>query len=207
MPFTAEQSQALLLIARRAVEAAVCGREPPAVVTSDAALDAMTHGVFVTIKTHGRLRGCIGRFAGDQPLPQLVAMMAVAAATQDPRFTQNRLKPEELCDCHIDISVLSPMERIANPLDFQLGVHGIQIRSGTRFGCFLPQVGPEAGWSAEELLRQCCARKAGLDPDAWRNGQVEVYRFTTEMIEEPHVSEQTPQVRDFAPVVVQATSC
>lgn len=158
-------------------------------------------GVFVTIKTAGQLRGCIGRFVGDVPLYQLVSSMAVAAATQDPRFAQNRLRPEELCDCHIEISVLSPLQRIENPLDFQIGVHGISIRAGQRTGCFLPQVGPEAGWTPQEMLSQCCARKAGLSPDAWRIGELEVYRFSAEIIEEPHLRE-APQMA-FGSVVVQ----
>ncbi len=201
MPFTPDQRHALLLIARRAIEAAVCGREAPALHSGDPTLDAMIHGAFVTIKTHGRLRGCIGRFVGDRPLPQLVALMAVSAVTQDPRFTNNRLRPDELCDCHIDISVLSPMERLANPLDFEVGRHGILVRSGNRNGCFLPQVGPEAGWNAEQLLSECCSRKAGLSSDAWRGGEVEVFRFTAEVIAEPRLHEAQPI--NFDPVLVQ----
>jgi AmmeMemoRadiSam system protein A len=200
MAFTPDQCSTLLAIARRMMEAAVCGRQPPTLAVDDPALNTYA-GVFVTIKTNGQLRGCIGRFVGELPLHQLVANMAVAAAAQDPRFANNRLQPHDLCDCHVEISVLSPLERIANPLDFQIGVHGISIRCGQRTGCFLPQVGPEAGWTPEEMLRQCCTRKAGLSPDAWRTGEVEVFRFTAEIIEEPDLRE-APQM-SFGPVVVQ----
>lgn len=188
MPLTPEQRPTLLLIARRTIEAVVCGRQPPAFAVDDPELNRLS-GVFVTIRTRGQLRGCIGRFVGDAPLHQLVARMAVAAATHDPRFANNRLRPHELCDCHIDISVLSPLELIAEPLDFQIGTHGIHVRSGQRSGCFLPQVGPDAGWTPEQMLTQCCARKAGLAPDAWRTGGVEVRRFTAEVIEEPELRE------------------
>lgn len=189
MVLSPDQRLTLLLIARRAVEAAVCGRELPVLATNDAQLDEALCGVFVTIKTNGQLRGCIGRFVDDHPLSQLVGTMAVSAATQDPRFASNRLRPHELCDCHIGLSVLSVLERITNPLDFEIGKHGIYLRSGNRTGCFLPQVGPDAGWTAEQMLTQCCARKAGLAGDAWRNGDVEVFRFTAEVIEEPHFHE------------------
>jgi AmmeMemoRadiSam system protein A len=196
MVLSPDQRLTLLLVARRAIEAAVCGRELPVLATRDVQLDESLCGVFVTIKTNGQLRGCIGRFVGDHPLPQLVGMMAVSAASQDPRFASNRLQPHELCDCHIELSVLSPLERIANPLDFEIGKHGIYLRAGNRTGCFLPQVGPDAGWTAEQMLTQCCARKAGLAGDAWRNGEVEVFRFTAEVIEEPLLSEVSPVAID-----------
>src|SRR5262245_33779881 len=125
MVLSSEQRLTLLLVARRAIEAAVCGREPPALATHDVQLDEARCGVFVTIKTNGQLRGCIGRLVGDYPLTQLIGMMAFSAATQDPRFASNRLRSDELCECHIELSVLSPLERLADPLDFEIGKHGI----------------------------------------------------------------------------------
>lgn len=56
MPLSPEQRGTLLLIARRAVEASVCSRQPPCRVTGDPVLDVMLCGVFVTIKTD-RLAG------------------------------------------------------------------------------------------------------------------------------------------------------
>ena len=44
-------------------------------------------GAFVTITKHGDLRGCIGNIIGQEPLYETVRDMAVAAASQDPRFT------------------------------------------------------------------------------------------------------------------------
>jgi AmmeMemoRadiSam system protein A len=203
MPLNADQHATLLLIARRTIEAVVCGRHPPTFVVDDPELSRLS-GVFVTVRTRGQLRGCIGRFVGDAPLHQLVARMAVAAATQDPRFANHRLRPHELCDCHITISILSPLERVANPLDFQIGTHGILVRSGQRTGCFLPQVGSDADWTAEQMLTQCCARKAGLAADAWRRGEVEVSRFTTEVVAEPELREPPqPSPASDPAVIVQ----
>jgi AmmeMemoRadiSam system protein A len=174
----------LLGIARGAVEAAVQGRaaEPPR--CDDPEL-SQQQGAFVTLKTHGRLRGCIGQFIARQPLCRVVHEMAVAAATEDPRFFAMRLRPAEMEALEIEVSVLSPLRRVKDPLaEVELGTHGIYIRSGPRGGCFLPQVATETGWSKEEFLCECCAGKAGLPPYAWKDPQTEVLVFTAEVIEE-----------------------
>jgi len=142
------------------------------------------HGAFVTLKTQGKLRGCIGRLASDAPLYKLVSEMAVSAAIEDPRFERNRIQPSELDDLEIEISILSPLQKIGNPLDMELGKHGIYIKKGFRNGCFLPQVAAETGWTKEEFLSQCCHTKAGLSPDAWKEKDTEVYVFTAEIIPE-----------------------
>lgn len=140
------------------------------------------NGAFVTLRLHGKLRGCIGRMVSDIPLDRLVSEMAVSAATNDPRF--NKIQPSELDDLEIEISVLSPLQKVENPLDLELGRHGIYIRKGFANGCFLPQVATETGWTKEEFLSQCCSSKAGLSPDAWKKKTVEVYVFTAEIISE-----------------------
>lgn len=185
--FTEEQRSLLLRIARRSIEAAVAGQPAPPPFCQDPQLLHPT-GAFVTIKDEaGQLRGCIGRLTFDLPLTNAVARMAAAAATQDPRFQNQRLRTEELADCRIEISVLSPSERIDNPLDFENGRHGIEVRQGRRTGCFLPDVATEWQWTNAEMLEQCCRQKAGLDIDAWRRGEVEVFRFTVVRIAEPVV--------------------
>ena len=111
-------------------------------------------------------------------------MMAIAAAAEDPRFVGMRIRPSELPRLQVEISVLSALERIENPLDIELGTHGIYIKRGTRSGCFLPQVATETGWSKEEFLSQCCAGKAGLPANAWEGSDTEVLVFTAQIIEE-----------------------
>ena len=71
-----------------------------------------------------------------------------------------------------------------NPLDIELGVHGIHVKRGWSSGCFLPQVATETGWSKEEFLSNCCSHKAGLPPDAWKDSKTEVLVFTAEVVEE-----------------------
>ena len=132
---------------------------------------------FVTLKNHGRLRGCLGTFLPQAPLYQTVAEMARAAA-QDFRFLGNPVTSAELGDIDIEISVLTPLEKVSDPMkEIELGRHGIYLVGQGRTGCFLPQVATETGWSKEEFLSHCAGDKAGLAPDAWKKPGVTVYRF------------------------------
>jgi len=180
---TDDQKCLLLGLARDAVAAAVCRRRLPQVASDDPQLNEKC-GAFVTLKSAGQLRGCIGQFVTDQPLLLTVRQMAVAATTQDPRFVANRISPDEVADLEIEISVLSPLKRTDDPLSLQLGKHGIYIKRGLQSGCFLPQVADETGWTREEFLSQCCQGKAGLPPEAWRQVETEVYLFTAEIIKQ-----------------------
>ena len=170
----------LLGIARDAVRDAVQGREISVPEVEEAELNALC-GCFVTLKQGDHLRGCIGRFVSDCPLVESVVEMGRAAACEDPRFVNHRIVPDELSRLHLEISVLSPLQRTDNPLDLRLGVDGIYIKRGHASGCFLPQVATETGWSQEEFLSICCAHKAGLPSDAWQDPQTEVYLFTAEV--------------------------
>ena len=179
-----ERARARLIeLARRTVEAAVKGEPTPQTTIDDPELQGK-QGAFVTLKTMGRLRGCIGRFVSDLPLWQTVRAMAVASAAEDPRFVGNRITPAELDSVDMEISVLSPLKKVESPLDIELGTHGIYIRRGMRTGCFLPQVATETGWSKEEFLSNCCSHKAGLPADAWKDPETEVFIFTAEIIGE-----------------------
>jgi len=173
----------LVAIARQSVAAAVAGQPQPRFQATHPDL-RQACGCFVTLRTSGRLRGCIGCFEASQPLYQVVAEMAESSARRDPRFVFDPLRPEELHDLVIEVSILSPLERIDDPLDFELGSHGIYIKQGGAGGCFLPQVAEETGWSKEEFLTQCASGKAGLPADAWKDPATEVYRFTCEIITE-----------------------
>jgi AmmeMemoRadiSam system protein A len=175
-----EQKQILLKAARDAVEAVVKGDNLCVFESDDPALNANC-GCFVTLKTQGRLRGCIGQFTSEIPLIELVAEMAKSSVSADPRFVHDRLTVDELNQLGIEISVLSPLERTDDPLSLRPGTDGIYIKKGFASGCFLPQVATEAGWSKEEFLSYCCAHKAGLSSDAWKDPDTEVYLFTAEV--------------------------
>jgi len=174
------QKQTLLKVAHDTVEAVIKRRPQQRAVSDDSGLNAPC-GCFVTLKNKGRLRGCIGQFTSDSPLIELVAQMAKASATGDPRFFGDRITVRELDMLDIEISVLSPLQRTDDPLSLRLGVDGIYIKRGRASGCFLPQVATETGWSKEEFLSYCCEHKAGLAADAWKDPTTEVYLFSAEI--------------------------
>jgi AmmeMemoRadiSam system protein A len=178
-----EEKGVLLDIARNSIGSAIQGT--PIDVTQfqiNTQESKAEHGVFVTLRTDGKLRGCIGRLVSHTPLRKLVSEMAVSAALEDTRFENNKIQISELDGLKIEISVLSTLQRLENPLELELARHGIYIKRGLRNGCFLPQVASETGWSKEEFLTQCCHGKAGLSPDAWKDKDTEVYVFTAEII-------------------------
>jgi hypothetical protein len=135
-------------------------------------------GVFVTIKCHGELRGCLGTLENRRGLVQEVARCAADSASEDPRFSA--VSADELPDLQLEVSVLGPLERIEpGPDSFSIGEHGLVVEQGAKKGLLLPQVATEWGWTPEQFLRQTCL-KAGLSPDAWQRG-AEVYRFSAEV--------------------------
>jgi len=179
-----DSRRTLLGIARRSVEAAVAREPRPDFEAAEPELQAH-RGAFVTLKNQGRLRGCIGQFTAAEPLWQVVAAMAESAATRDYRFFGDPVTAAEVPGLRIEISVLSPMTPIDDPLDIELGVHGIYVRGpGGRGGTYLPQVATEHHMTKEQFLSSCCSRKAGLAPDAWRTGEAEVLVYTAEVFGE-----------------------
>ena len=174
------QKQTLLKVARDTVEAVIKSGPIPKPISDDPQLNAHC-GCFVTLKNRERLRGCIGRFISDIPLIELVVEMAKASATGDPRFFADPITVGELEQLDVEISVLSPLEETDDPLSLRLGIDGIYIKKGRASGCFLPQVATETGWSKEEFLSYCCAHKAGLAANAWKDPETEIYLFTAEV--------------------------
>ncbi len=141
------------------------------------------HGAFVTLRKGGHLRGCIGTFSTDAELPVTIAEMA-RSATRDPRFCGMPITSSELSEIRIELSILSPLSKIDDPLDFEMGVHGLYLRHGSATGCFLPEVGAEQGWDLARLLTELCRQKAHLSPEAWRDAEAEVFVYTTQKIRE-----------------------
>ncbi len=124
-------------------------------------------GVFVTLKKHGDLRGCIGSIVATEPLFQGVIRNTVNAAIHDPRFPP--MTSAEEPDVDIEISVLTPPRDVPGPDDILVGRDGVILGRGNSRAVFLPQVAPEQGWDLDTMLTYL-ARKAGLPGDAWRSG-------------------------------------
>jgi AmmeMemoRadiSam system protein A len=169
-----EERQLLLRTARQSIEAHLRGAELELPEARGALGEA--RGAFVTLKRRADedLRGCIGRMTSNLPLLETVAVMAVAAATEDGRFEPVTL--EELPGITIEISALGPLRPI-RPEDVEVGRHGLLLSLGRRRGVLLPQVPVEHGWDRETFLAHTCW-KAGLPEDAWRDPSVELLGFT-----------------------------
>ncbi len=178
--FTNEEKKELLRIARTTLEKYLRKERVPEFIPITEKLKEK-RGVFVTLKKHGELRGCIGYIQGVKPLYEAVSTMAINSATEDPRFPPVKL--EELKEIKIEITVLSPLKRISEPKEIEVGRHGIYIQKGSYAGLLLPQVATENNWTREQFLAHTC-RKAGLAPSAWKDKSTEIYIFTGEIIKE-----------------------
>ncbi|HID23498.1 MAG TPA: AmmeMemoRadiSam system protein A, partial [Planctomycetaceae bacterium] len=122
-------------------------------------------GVFVTLKKHGRLRGCIGEIFPIRPLYKAVMAQAINAGLADRRFPP--VRASELDEIEFEISVLTPPRSVSSYQDIVIGRHGIVLKKAGRSAVFLPQVAVEQGWDLEATLNHL-ARKAGLTQEAWR---------------------------------------
>ena len=182
---TTNQKKRLLEIARKAIEEYLANGKRLDFKEDDPQLTSIS-GAFVTLHNRRELRGCIGNIIGQKPLFETVSDMAIASASGDPRFPA--LSQEEFKEVDIEISVLTPLKRITGIDEFQLGIHGVLVKSGFSQGVFLPQVATETGWSKEEFLSQLCAHKAGLSPDAWKDAKTELYIFSAQVFSENPLS-------------------
>ena len=169
-----EERRFLRDVAGHAVEAAVRNQaapDPRALAVKmgiDLSPSLTAHrGAFVTLTTGGHLRGCIGYIEGVKPLMDAVADNGRSAAVKDPRFSP--VSVAELAEIHIEVSALTPMVSVAGPEEIVIGRHGVILAKEGRRAVFLPQVAPEQGWDRETTLTHL-ALKAGLEPDAWRQG-------------------------------------
>jgi len=110
------------------------------------------------------------------PLYRMIGEMALSAAFRDYRF--GAVEKQELPDLAFEISVLSPLIKINDATEIELGKHGILIEDRGRSGVFLPQVATETGWSKEEFLGHCSRDKAGLGWDGWKKANLYVFTAT-----------------------------
>jgi AmmeMemoRadiSam system protein A len=185
LPLCSELRHELLARARRAISEAASG-EPAARSESrhndDFRRDREENarGVFVTLHRRGQLRGCVGQIEACGPLGEVVERCAIAAAEEDPRFAP--VKPAEVAELEIEISLLSPLEPVA-PAAIEVGRHGLVVERGMQRGLLLPQVATERHWQWQRFLEETCV-KAGLERDAWKNPGTRTFAFTTEVFSE-----------------------
>jgi AmmeMemoRadiSam system protein A len=188
--YTAGERKFLLELARKTITRAANGDKLPTVDKAEISEKLrQTRACFVTLTKKGELRGCIGSIFPQEPLYEAVISRARAAALEDPRFTP--VRPEELKDIEIEISVLS----IPRPLEFKSpeelleklrpGVDGVVLRVGLRTSTFLPQVWEQL--PDKELFLNHLAEKAGLSASAWRQAETTVLTYQVEAFKESEI--------------------
>ncbi|MCP4455464.1 MAG: AmmeMemoRadiSam system protein A, partial [Planctomycetes bacterium] len=163
-----EDQQTLLALARRTMAYYLAHRKAPSPKDLNIEIsDALENkrAAFVTLKKHGRLRGCIGDIIPSVPLYQSVINNAIHAAIHDTRF--DSVTASELPALHIEISALTVPKPAASHKDIRIGTDGVILQKGSHSSVFLPQVAPEQGWDVTQTLTHL-ALKAGLASDAWK---------------------------------------
>ncbi len=184
--FSPENKKILLTLARDTLNEKIINGLDKAIDESD--IPGILHqpaGAFVSLhrKSDGKLRGCMGRFKASTPLLKLVKEMVVSAALKDFRFSP--LSRDELEDMDIEISVLSPLNKIENIDEIELGKHGIYISKDHHTGTFLPQVALTTGWNIEEFLGHCARNKAGIGWEGWK--EATIYTFEADIFSEKEI--------------------
>jgi AmmeMemoRadiSam system protein B/AmmeMemoRadiSam system protein A len=163
--------KALLRLARASLDRSVRGRPLPtpeeAGIAITPALEQVMGGFVTLTKAGHELRGCIGEIFPKRAIWKVVREQARNAALEDGRFEP--VTAEEAPGLHIEISALTPPRPVASYRDIVTGRHGMVLVKSGRSAVFLPQVAPEQGWDLATTLTHL-AMKAGLQPDAWREG-------------------------------------
>lgn len=190
-----EQEQKILLdIARSAIQSTIKGSQP---VPMEEVLEKFDlkyippqlqkdGATFVTITKDEELRGCIGTLEAYQPLFEDVREHAIAAATQDYRFSPIGI--EELSQIKIEISYLSEPEDFKYKDSQELlekvrpNIDGVTFIDGQRRATFLPQVWDKLP-NKEAFFDHLCL-KMGVPINTWRKGKLLVQIYQVEEFHE-----------------------
>lgn len=190
-PYTLEEQEVLLVLARQSVEAAAAGQRLGDVRLADFP-DSLQEkrACFVTLcyQQTGDLRGCTGTLSARLPLVSEVMTTAHQTALNDPRFPPVRVN--EIPYLHVEISVLTPLVQLEydSPEDLLAKlrplVDGVTLRIGMHQATFLPQVWERVPDPVRFLTM--LSEKMGLAGGSWRLPDMQVYTYQVHVIEEPH---------------------
>jgi len=182
-----DDGNVLLELAEKTVTEVVTDGTQPSVDVAGMP-DSLTRrrACFVTLTKKGELRGCIGSIFPQEELCRAAIERARSAATEDRRFAP--VKPEELDDLEIEVSVLT----IPRPLEYESPedllaklrpkVDGVVLQVERRQATYLPQVWDQIP-DPEEFMRHL-SQKAGLRPDGWRSPEAMVLTYQVQAFEQ-----------------------
>ncbi|WVN86345.1 uncharacterized protein L203_101508 [Cryptococcus depauperatus CBS 7841] len=138
-----------------------------------------------------RLRGCIGNFS-PMKLSEGLKEYALASAFKDHRFSP--IRASELPSMSCEVSLLTPLIPISDPLDWTPGIHGIHItfphpsgHSQVYSATYLPHVCPEQGWTREETVLSAISKagfrgKVVVGDKVWQSLKVKIYGSVKEPV-------------------------
>ncbi len=184
---TPERGPVLLAHARGAIAQAL---GLPVAAASDAEFLSRPGATFVTLKTHGELRGCVGSLQAHRPLREDVRDNARAAAFLDRRFAP--LGRAEYPRLAVEVSLLAPSQPLVVADEAELhaslrpGIDGLTLSYRQRRATFLPQV-----WDSLPEARAFVAalkRKLGVGTGFWSD-ELRVFRYTVDKWAEGDVAE------------------
>jgi len=163
-----KKSHPLVQLARQAVESYV---QKHVVIKPGELAPEMKEraGVFVSLKKHGQLRGCIGTFEPTQAsVAEEIIENAISSATGDPRFSP--VSPSELGSLDYSIDILTHPEPVEDKTQLDAKKYGVIVAAGPRRGLLLPDL---EGVDSVDMQISICRQKAGIMPSE----PVELYRF------------------------------
>jgi AmmeMemoRadiSam system protein A len=187
---TDKQGQLLVRLARETIAARLGlseagSKKIPASDLTDPVFQEK-RATFVTLKIKKQLRGCIGCLTPSETILEGIQRNAINAALNDPRFPA--LTGPELEQAEIEISILTNPQKLdyadGNDLLNKLrrNIDGVIIGQGMARATFLPQVWEQLP-RTEDFLAHLCI-KAGLSPDEWQRGELEVSIYQVQYFHE-----------------------
>ena len=132
-------------------------------------------GVFVSLKKHGELRGCIGTILPVRNnIADEIAVNAVSSGTCDPRFAP--VTESELGELTYSVDVLMPPEPISSADELDVKKYGVIVSNGYRRGLLLPNLDGVDSVSGQIGI---ALRKAGIgEHEKYSMERFEVVRHT-----------------------------
>jgi len=140
---------------------------------------------FVTINKKNKLRGCIGSLVAHQELYNDLVINARKAAFNDPRFKP--LEEKELEEIEIEISILTPMEKVEYSSIEDLKtkitpkIDGVFLMYNNRQSTYLPTVWEQI--PDFETFFSSLIEKGQLEKNCLTKG-AEVFKYQTNKIKE-----------------------
>jgi AmmeMemoRadiSam system protein A len=187
---TEKQGQLLISLARETIAArlglSVGGSSKISAEDLTAPIFHEKRGTFVTLKIKKQLRGCMGCLTPSETILEGIQRNAINSAFNDPRF--QALTKSELEQAEIEISILTNPQKLEYTDGKDLlqklrpAIDGVIIGQGMARATFLPQVWEQLP-RAEDFLSHLC-RKAGLPPDTWQRGELDVSIYQVQYFHE-----------------------